>query len=116
MFNFDSPVPYIFIAVVLGLLVYSFFRNSQIKKNGIEADAFVSRVSEQDHYDSDGGVSTTVRYYVRYTDQGGVQRDAELTNIHMKRLAMGDRVKIKYMPGKERTAVLVSVLPRNEEG
>ncbi len=46
--------------------------------------------------------------YVRYTDQGGVVREALLTNTYTYRnLVPGDRLKIKYLPGKEKLAVMV---------
>lgn len=108
MFSFDSPVPYIFIAVVLGFVGYSLFRNHKIKANGIETDAVISRVEESDSTDSDGSITTTYTYYVRYKDQDGNGREAVLTNTYTRRnFVMGDPVKIKYLPGKEKTAVLV---------
>lgn len=103
-----SPIGYIVIAVVLGGLVYNFFRNNRIKTQGIEADGFITRVEETDSTDSDGDITTTYHYYVRYTDQGGVSREAVLTNTYTRRdLVPGDPVRIKYLPGKENAAVMV---------
>ena len=103
-----SPIAYVLIAVVLGVLVYNFFRNNQIKTQGIEVDGFITRVEETDSTDSDGDITTSYHYYVRYTDQGGVKREAVLTNTDTKRdLVPGDPVRIKYLPGKENAAVMV---------
>ena len=103
-----NPIAYVLIAVVLGVLVYNFFRNNQIKTQGIEVDGFITRVEETDSTGSDGDITTTYHYYVRYKDQGGVSREAVLTNTYTKRdLVPGDRVKIKYLPGKENAAVMV---------
>ena len=102
-------IPVIIIAAVLGGFAYSFYRNHIIKTQGIEAEAFITRVEEHDTTDSDGTISTTYDYYVRYTDQGGVMREALLTNIYTVRsLVPGDRLTIKYLPGKEKYAVMVN--------
>ena len=43
-----------------------------------------------------------------YTDQGGVLREAVLMNTYTQRdLVPGDPVRIKYLPGKEKSAVMV---------
>ena len=103
-----NPFAYVIIAVLLGGLAFSFWRNHQIKTQGVEADGFITRVEESDSTDSDGDISTSYHYYVRYTDQGGITREALLTNTYTRRnLVPGDRVKIKYLPGKENTAVMV---------
>lgn len=108
MISLESAIPFIIIAVVAGGFLYSFYRNHTIKSQGIEADAFITRVEENESTDSDGFTSTTYDYYVRYTDQGGTMREALLTNTYTHRnLVPGDRLKIKYLPGKEKIAVMV---------
>ena len=103
-----NPISYGLIAVVLGALVFNFWRNHQIKSHGIEADGYITRVEESDSTDSDGDTTTSYNYYVRYTDQSGAAREALLTNTYTRRnLIPGDSVKIKYLPGKENTAVMV---------
>lgn len=105
---FENIIPFVIIALVLGGFGYSFYRNHKIKSQGIEADAFITRVEENESTDSDGTSGTTYDYYVRYTDQGGVMREALLTNTYTHRnLIPGDRLKIKYLPGKEKLAVMV---------
>lgn len=104
-----DPIGYVIIAVVLGGLAYNLWRNHQISSQGIEADGFITRVEETDSTDSDGMISTSYHYYVRYTDQGGVMREALLTNTYTQRdLVPGDPVRIKYLPGKENAAVMVN--------
>jgi len=104
----ENVIPFVIIAVVLGGFVYSFYRNHMIKSQGIEADAFITRVEENESTDSDGTTSTTYDYYVRYTDQSGAMREALLTNTYTHRnLVPSDRLKIKYLPGKEKLAVMV---------
>ena len=106
--TFESIIPFMIIAVVVGGFVYSFYRNHVIKSQGMEADAFITRVEENETTDADGTSGTTYDYYVRYTDQSGVMREALLTNTYTHRnLVPGDRLKIKYLPGKEKLAVMV---------
>lgn len=45
-----DPIGYVLIAVVLGGLLYNFWRNYRIKAQGIEADGFITRVEETDPY------------------------------------------------------------------
>ncbi len=108
MITLENAIPFIIIAVVAGGFFVAFYRNHQIKSQGIEADAFITRVEEHESTDSDGISSTTYDYYVRYTDQGGTMREALLTNTYTHRnLVIGDRLKIKYLPGKEKYAVML---------
>jgi len=108
MLTSENLFPIIIIAVVVGGFLYSFYRNHQIKSQGIEADGFITRVEENETSDADGTSSITYDYYVRYTDQGGARREALLTNTDTKRqLVPGDRVKNKDLPGKENCAVLI---------
>ena len=103
-----NPIAYVVIAVILGGLAYNFFRNHTIKTQGIEVDGFITRVEETDSTDSDGDITTSYHYYVRYTDQSGMAREAVLTNTYTRRnLVPGYPVRIKYLPGKENAAVMV---------
>lgn len=107
MFSFENnPVPIIvFIVAVLGIVAFSYCRNHRIKRDGIEAEAFITRIDESDSHDSDGGIITTYTYYVRYRDQNGTAVDATLVNPKNK-LVIGSRLKIKYMPEKPKVAVM----------
>ena len=96
----------VFVAVIIGGVVYSIIHMNKVKKEGIEADAFVSRIDVEESTDSDGMTSTTEKYIVRYTGQDGKQIEARLANPR-KGLVMGDRIKVKYLPEKPKYAVMV---------
>ena len=96
----------VFVAVIIGGVVYSIIHMNKVKKEGIEADAFVSRIDVEESTDSDGMTSTTGKYFVRYTGQDGKQIEARLANPR-KGLVMGDRIKVKYLPEKPKYAVMV---------
>ena len=96
----------VFVAVIIGGVVYSIIHMNKVKKEGIEADAFVSRIDVEESTDSDGMTSTTEKYYVRYTGQDGKQIEARLANPR-KGLVMGDRIKVKYLPEKPKYTVMV---------
>ncbi len=57
--TFGSIIPFMIIAVVVGGFVYSFYRNHVIKSQGMEADAFITRVEENETTDADGTSGTT---------------------------------------------------------
>ncbi len=96
----------VFAAVIIGGVVYSLIHMNKVKKEGIEADAFVARIDVEESTDSDGMTSTTEKYYVRYTGQDGKQIEARLANPR-KGLLMGDRIKVKYLAEKPKYAVMV---------
>ena len=55
----------IFGVVVVGIvggIIFTIMRTNAIKKNGIEANAVVSRIKEQESTDSDGFTDTTYIY------------------------------------------------------
>ena len=92
--------------VVVGLAVYSFLRNNKIRKEGVEADAVVSRIEEQESANSDGSFDTTYTYYVNYRTQDGQTVEAKLNRAPV-RTRVGDQVRIKYLPEKPKYALLV---------
>ena len=61
----DSILTYIIIGVVVivivGGIIFTIVRTNAIKKNGIEANAVVSRIKEQENTDSEGFTDRTVR-------------------------------------------------------
>ena len=64
----DSILTYIIIGVVVivivGGIIFTIVRTNAIKKNGIEANAVVSRIKEQENTDSEGFTDTTYIYYL----------------------------------------------------
>ena len=55
----------VIIVVVAGSFLYAGYNIWRTKKNGIETDAFVTRIEERESHDSDG-VTYYDDYYVRY--------------------------------------------------
>ena len=94
------------VAFILGGIIYSIMQTNKIKRDGIEADAYVARVDVEESTDSDGMTSTTEKYFVRYAGQDGKEVEARLANPR-KGLVMGDRLKIKYLPEKPKFVVMV---------
>ena len=94
---------YAIIAAVVIILAVSFVftakRNSAIQKNGIEADAVVSRVEESETEDNDGHRDVNYTYYVRYQTQDGKTVEAKLGNAPA-RAYEGMSLRIKYVPEK----------------
>ena len=83
-----------------------FFWILKVKRNGIEAEAYVSRIEEHETIDSDGMPMRTDDVYVVYRTQEGRQVEASLSN-QGRRIDVGDRILIKYLPGREEYAVRV---------
>jgi hypothetical protein len=93
-------------ALIVGVGIYSIIRNSKIRKNGVEADAIVSRIEEDWTTSSEGGADYTEVYYVTFLDQNGQTVEARL-NSQPGHTRVGDSVRIKYLPEKPHFAVIV---------
>ena len=82
---------YIIIGVVVvgivGGIIFTIMRTNAIKKNGIEANAVVSRIKEQESTDSDGFTDTTY--------------------IYLSRIKVGDSLTIKYLPNKPKLVITI---------
>ena len=65
------------VAAIVGI-VFAFKRNSAIKKNGIEADAVVSRIKEEEIERENGFYDVNYVYYVKYQTQDGNTVEAKL--------------------------------------
>ncbi len=93
----------IFIAVVAFVavtLVITIIRNNKIRKNGIEAEAVISRIEESESVDSDGGVDITYKYFVTYKTMDGKTVEARLGKIMQTRYHRGQTLNIMYLPEK----------------
>ena len=93
-------------ALIVGVIVFNIIRNSKIRKNGVEADAVVSRIEEQESTDADGSLDVTYTYYVSYRTQDGQDIEAKL-NHAPGRTRVGEQVRIKYLPEKPKFAILI---------
>ena len=99
----------IFGVVVVGIvggIIFTIMRTNAIKKNGIEANAVVSRIKEQENTDSEGITDTTYIYYVTFTTQDGQSVEAKLSNPPSK-IKVGDSLTIKYLPNKPKLVIAI---------
>ena len=98
----------IILAVLASGAAYALYYILKVKRNGIETEALVTRIEEEERTDSDG-VSVYYTFYVRYRTLEGRQIEATLANPK-SRLQVGSSVKIKYLPEKEDYPVLTEIL------
>ncbi|MBR0278108.1 MAG: hypothetical protein IJQ50_06590 [Clostridia bacterium] len=105
-----DPLTYVIIGVVVvaivGGIIFTVMRTNAIKKNGIEANAVVSRIKEQENTDSEGITDTTYIYYVTFTTQDGQSVEAKLSNPPSK-IKVGDSLTIKYLPNKPKLVIAI---------
>lgn len=94
----------VIVIVVIVAAVFTIKRNNAIQKDGIEADAVVSRIAENENRDDDGHVDYTYTYYVKYQTQDGQTVEAKLGNAPA-RIAEGSRLRIKYLPDKPKYVI-----------
>ena len=94
----------IVVAIVAGV-IYSIALARKIQKNGIEADAVLTRVETNTTTDSDGDVSTTTTYYVTYVNREGQSVEAKLMTEPPRSVRQGASLRVKYLPEKPKYAV-----------
>lgn len=78
------------------------------KYHGIEADARVCSIEEEVH-SARGEKYTWHYFYVRFMKADGLETEARLLNPK-KRLSVGSRVRIRYLPYKDQYAVLTEIM------
>ena len=107
------------IAVMIGGVLYTAKRNNEIKQSGIEADAVVSRIKENESVDEEGFVTTSYIYYVTYRSMNGQTVEAKLgsgkgfdNRVFGKHwdsdLREGVSVRIKYLPDKPNYVIRIA--------
>ena len=107
------------VALMIGGIIYTTKRNNEIKQSGIETDAVVSRIKENECVDSDGFVTTSYTYYVTYRSMDGQTVEAKLgsgksvdNRVFGKPwdsdLGEGVKVRIKYLPEKPQYVIRIS--------
>ncbi|MBR0282690.1 MAG: hypothetical protein IJQ81_14090 [Oscillibacter sp.] len=96
----------IVVAIVAGV-IYSIALARKIQKNGIEADAVLTRVETHTTTDSDGDMTTTTTYYVTYINQEGQSVEAALMTEPPRSVRQGASLRVKYLPEKPKSVVLV---------
>ena len=95
----------IVIAVIVGF-VFNYKRSKAINENGIETDAVVSHIKENEGEDADGNRTVEYVYYVRYTNEAGESVEAKLGNPP-RFLMEGTKLRIKYLPEKPKYVLAV---------
>ena len=96
----------IFIAAMIIAAIFIVKRYNNIKKNGVEADAVISRIKENETLNDYGSVDHSYIYYVKYTAQDGQLVEARLGGAP-RLTRVGDRVRIKYLPEKPKYAIII---------
>ena len=106
-------------AVIICGVIFTAKRNNEIKQNGIETDAVVSRINENESVDEDGFTTVSYTYYVTYRTMDGQTVEAKLgsgksidNNIIGKPwdsdLKEGVNIRIKYLPDKPKYVIRIS--------
>ena len=86
----------ILVAVVFIRVVLTLRKASRIDRDGIETDAVVTGVEETSDLDSAGSSYST---YVEYWDENGEMRESYMALTVYHEYAVGQKVRIKYVPG-----------------
>lgn len=114
-------IPYIgfgvIVIVIAVVIIFTAKRNNEIKQNGVETDAVVTRVKENESVDGDGFVTVTYTYYVTYRSMDGQTVEAKLGSGKSvdnrigkswdSDLTEGSSVRIKYLPQKPNYVIRV---------
>jgi hypothetical protein len=79
------------------------------KLNGLDAEAYVSWIEKVvRRAGGDMAEYPMTFYYVRFRRYDGLETEARLMNPN-KKLKMGSRVRIRYVPGREEIATLMEM-------
>lgn len=79
------------------------------KVNGLDAEAYVSRIEKVVRCGGgDGAEYPITYYYVRFRRYDGLETEARLMNPN-KQLITGSHVRIRYVPGHEEMATLMEI-------
>ena len=93
------------VLVVVGVVIFSIVRRNKVKKNGIEADAVVTR-EYVDRVVGEGCGRADHVVYVNYRSREGQIVEARLDNPSRK-MTQGMQIRVKYMPDKPKYVVWV---------
>ncbi len=100
-----AAIAVVVIAIVIGF-IYNYRRSKAIDERGIEADAVVSRIKENEGQDSDGNRTTDYEFYVRYQNEAGETVEARLGNPP-RFIMEGTELRVKYLPEKPKYVLAV---------
>ena len=93
------------IVAIVGF-VWNYKRSKQINENGIEVDAEVSRIKENEGEDAEGHRTVDYEYFVKYVDASGKTVEAKLGNPPSF-IMVGSQVRVKYLPEKPKYVLAV---------
>ena len=105
----------IIILSLLGVgIIVAIYWFVMVKIKGVETDGVISRIEEYESSSSDAPAMVK-EYYVKFKIQDGKSVESKLSNPTRpsdllkfgSSLAVGDRIRIKYLPGKEVFVVMV---------
>ena len=94
--NFRYIFGAVIVAIIVAGVIYSIIFTRKVRKNGIEADAVLTRIEVDT--DSDGDITTT--YYVTYVNQEGQTVEAKLITAPPRSVREGAALRVKYLPEK----------------
>ena len=99
-------------AAMIGLFAFFVLRTYvwqyNAKLNGTDAEATVSWIERVVRHGGQGAEFPITYYYVRFQRDDGLETEARLLNPN-KKLKMGGRVRIRYVPGHEDVATLMEI-------
>ena len=87
------------LCVFAAAVVITMKKAKKIDKEGLTADAVVSKIIENNEVD---GNDVTYTVYVQYLDRDGVKRESPVSVRSERTHEVGDEMRIKYIPGKYR--------------
>ena len=98
---------------IVGLFAFFVIRTCvwqyNAKLNGLDAEAYVSWIEKVvRRAGGDMAEYPMTFYYVRFRRYDGLETEARLMNPN-KKLKMGSRVRIRYVPGREEIATLMEM-------
>ena len=95
----------IFAVIVIRTYIWQY----NAKLNGVEAEAYVSWIEHVvRHGYGDGKEYLITYYYVRFKKDNALETEARLLNPS-KKLTVGSRVRIRYLPKHEDVATLMEI-------
>ena len=96
------------IAILAGGFLYVFYYQWKVRRQGLEATAVVTWIEEKETSDEDG-VSYYYDIHVAYTTRDNRDIEGLISNPNHP-FEEGERLLIKYLPGKEEYPVYISKL------
>lgn len=103
---FNDPFSLIVIIFVASGFLYAMYYQIKVRRNGIEATAYVDRIEEVTHASADT-IDTYYDFYVIYVTRDGKQVEGCISNP-VSGLEVGDQVRIKYIETNPEYPVFIS--------